>query len=283
MISSVRPLYAGNALQVTLAPPAGAMSWRLLRKAANAFTDENDPQALVAFEGGDPIITDAEPGLMNETPVYYKPFYQAANGTWSTAPSAAGTPLASYEDNSTDVMRIVRNRLEAGLAVEVARGTFKLDGGRQAIAVYSAPPAAGAVDLPVVTVHLDSEREEGTGLGELITPDLLLPGGDWLEHEGRMADVSLEIVGWCLNPDERIEMRQALRRIIMANLGVFAAAGMNEVAFSFKDIDAISGEYQVNIYQSYCSFTCQAPVIVTNKVSPIADVQITFSAETPAV
>jgi hypothetical protein len=279
MISSVRPLYVGNALQVTLAPPAGAVQWRILRKETNTFTDQDDPGALLAFEGRDTVVTDAEPGLVNETPIYYKPFYQDDAGAWSTAPAVSGTPLATYEEHSTDVLRLVRNRLEDGLKVEVQRGTFVLEGGRDVIAVYSAPPAAGAVDLPVVTVHLASERAEASAMGELIVPDTLLPGGDWLEHEGREADVQLEIVGWCLNPDERIAMRQAIRRLLMANLGVFAAAGMNEVAFQFQDLDAINGEYAANVYQAMCTLTCKAPVVVINRVTPIADVQITFSAE----
>jgi hypothetical protein len=279
MISSVRPLYAGNALQITLVPPAGAVQWRLLRKETNTFTDQDDADALLAFEGHDHVITDAEPGLVNETPIYYKPFYELADGTWVTAPALSGTPQATYNDHSTDVLRVVRNRLEDGLKVECARGTFTLEGGRDAIAVYSAPPAQGAVDLPVVTVHLANDRAEATAVGELIVPDFKLPGGDWLEHEGREADVQLEIVGWCLNPDERIAMRQALRRLLMVNMGVFAAAGMNEIAFAFTDVDAINGEYAANVYQTMCTFTCKAPVVVTNQVAPIADVQITFSAE----
>lgn len=279
MISSVRPLYAGNALQVSLKPPTGALKWRLLRKAVNTFTGEDDAQAYIAFEGDDQVITDAAPGLTNEVPAYYKPYYFDGNA-WTTAASVAGTPLATYQDASTDALEMVRDRLMAGLAVEIERETFKLEGAQTVIQVLTAPPAAAAVDLPVVTVHLTREDPGDRGVGEMITGDIVDPADDqWVEHEGWNADVELEIVGWSLNPDERIEMRKALRRILIANLGIFASAGMNEVAFSASDIDAISGEYVVPVYQVMVRFTCKAPVIVTNKVAPITDIIVEVSGE----
>lgn len=281
MISSVRPLYAGNALQVTLAPPAGAVAWRLLRKPTNDFTDENDSNALNAFEGDDPIITDAEPGLVNEVPVYYKPFYFIA-GAWQAGDALVGTPLATYDDQSTDVLRLVRNRLEDGLKVEVQRGTFAFENGRNYIMVLTSPPMAESVEFPVVTLHMEQDAPRDRGIGELVDADRLDEVSDlWVEHEGWLADVNLSIIGWSLNPDERIELRKAIRRILVANLGVFAAAGINELAITFADVDAISGEYQANVFQAVGTLTCTAPVIVTNKVTPTTDAEVTFSAEVP--
>jgi hypothetical protein len=97
------------------------------------------------------------------------------------------------------------------------------------------------------------------------------------------ADVQIEITAWSLNPDERIELRKAIRRILVANLSIFDAAGMLEIEFSARDADFISGEFAANVFTAVYSFTCQAPVIVTDKVDPITDVQVTANADRPPV
>lgn len=278
MISSVRPLYAGNALQVTIVPPAGALLWRVLRKGADTFAGESDPDALVAYEGNEQIFADAAPGLVNETPAFYRAYYW--NGAaWSASPTGAGTPLATYDDASTDALSVLRDRLEAGIQVEVKRGTFKPSAGY--IQVLTAPPMSEEVELPVITVHLENERPSERGIGELITPDEL-DGltGKWIEHEGWLADVRIEVTAWSLNPDERIALRKAVRRILVANLAIFDAAGMVEVAFDSSDRDLVNGEFAAPIYQALFSFSCQAPVIVTDaEARPIADVALGASGE----
>lgn len=269
MILSVRPLYSGNALQVFLQPLAGADAWRLLRKPTNDFTDQNDPNALLAYEGTDRAITDAEPGLINEVPVYYKPYY-LVNGVWTAAAAVSGTPQATYADQSTDVMRILRDRLEAGLKVEVARGTFVLPGGRDTIAVLTSPPLEQMVQLPVVTIHQSNAAPETRAVGEEIMPDTWdAELSEWKENQGFLESIALDVVGWSLNPDERIELRKAIRRVLVANFEVFDAAGMVQIGYSATDIDAISGEYSANIFQSVFNFTCQAPVIVTQPVPTV--------------
>jgi len=281
-ISSVRPLYVGNALQVSYVPPASAKLIRLLRKDADNFTGQADANAVIAYEGTERSITDAF-ALLNEVPVFYKAYY-FDGAVWTASATATGTPLATYADASTDALSLVRDRLERGLQVEVARGTLTPNG-RTYIQVLTAPPLAdGGVELPVVTVHLESEKPGIRGLGEMIAGDELgALDGKWVEHEGWMADVQIEISGWSLNPDERIELRKALRRILVANLPVFDAAGMTEIDFTQRDQDAVSGEFAAPVYMSVCSFTCQAPIIVTNKVNPITDIVVTASGEYPPV
>lgn len=257
-------------MQLSLRPPAGASSWRILRKAANAFGTETDATALFAYEGQDLTVVDAEPGLINEQPVFYRPYYFVA-GAWVPAPAVAGTPRATFKERSADAQQLVRDRLEAGLAVEVARGTMQHETG--AIPVYTAPPLADQNALPLVTVHLESEGSSGRAIGELLLPDYIGSDNRFHEHEGWMADVSLEIIGWSLNPDERAEMRRALRRIVVANLPVFAAAGLLEITFTQRDIEFLQGEYDANVFQTVGTFNCQAPVIVeTQTVARVTDV-----------
>lgn len=281
MISSVRPLYAGNALQVSLAPPAGVLLWRLLRKGNDTFAGEADPQALVAYEGTELTITDAAAGLVNEAPAFYKVYYWNGDA-WTASATVSGTPRATYADASTDALSLVRDRLEAGLKVEVARGTFRPAAGY--IQVLTAPPVAEEVELPIVTVHLENERPAERGLGEMIAPDELDGlSGKWIEHEGWLADVRIEVTAWSLNPDERIALRKAVRRILVANLAIFDAAGLVEVAFEQSDRDLINGEFAAPVYQAMTNFSCQAPVIVTSESDPVADVVLTASGEVEPV
>lgn len=277
MISSVRPLIAGNALQLTLVPPAGAVLWRLLRNGADSFAGENDPSALVAYEGTETVIVDAAPGLINEVPAFYRAYYWN-NNAWVASASASGTPRATYQDASTDALGLVRDRLEAGFQVEVQRGTLKPKCGY--IQVLTAPPVAEEVELPVVTVHLELEKPGSRGIGEMIASDSFNElANKWIEHEGWLADVRLEITGWSLNPDERIELRKAMRRILVANLPIFDAAGMVEIEMSQRDVDLLEGQFAAPVYQIVADFTCQAPVIVTDAVDPIADVELTVHAD----
>lgn len=277
MISSVRPLYAGNALQITLVPPAGAKAWRLLRKGADDFSGQADPDALVVLDGTDRVVVDAEPGLINQTPAFYRAYYWSGSA-WTASATAQGTPLAGYGDASADAPSLVRSRLEAGLAVEVARQVFTPSAGY--IRVLSAPPVADQVELPVVTVHVEQQKPGARGVGEEAGTDAFdSVGGQWEEREGWLEDVQLELLAWCTNPDERSAMRQAMRRILVSNLAVFEAYGLAQIEFSLRDVDLLEGQFATPIYQVVCSFTCMAPVIVTNKANPIADVSMSASGE----
>lgn len=272
MIEMLEPLSVGNAVRVVLSPPAGSLYWNVLRNTTGVFPSATDPNSTLVFQGSDAAPVDTT-GLVNGTKYYYNAFYW--NGTTWTADTASScTPNATYQDSSTDVLSVVRDRIDAGLQVEVARGTLVPQSG--AIQVLTAPPVFQDTRWPVVTVHLLSEAPVVRGLGELVETDSFDTTAHlWDESEGWMARVQLAVIGWSQNPDERIALRQALRRLIVANLPVFDANGMLEIEFSQQDVDAISGEYPAPVYQSAGTFTCLAPVIVGDQVDAITDVQVT--------
>jgi hypothetical protein len=277
MILEIRPLSAGNALQLTLRPAAGALLTRVLRKATNDIVDQNDPDAEVVYEGTDTSVVDISPALANEVPVFYQAFDFFGAFTWASSPSMTGTPTATYEDASTDVQSMLRERLEKGIAVEVTRGTLKPGQPHGAIAVLTSPPTAEETDWPVFTVQLDYERPGERGIGELVTPDFFDALADeWVEAEGWLADVSCTCTGWCTNPDQRIELRKALRRVLVANLGVFASQGVIEISLQASDDQFLNGEFgPANVFTTAVTFTCKAPVIVRENVIKVVDVQTT--------
>lgn len=275
MILEIRPLSAGNALQLTLQPPAGALLTRVLRKPVQTFSGPDDADALVAYEGHETVIVDVAPGLVNERPAWYQAYFFMPSRTWQASAAASGTPTATYEDASTDAQSLLRDRLEAGLAVEVARSNLQA-GASGAIAVLTAPPSAEETDWPVATVQLQTEHPSERAVGEILETDYFDPVAQkWVSSEGWLAEVSCLVAGWCLNPDERIEMRKALRRVIVANLAVFEAAGMVNVEIQASDAEFLSGEFQSNVYQTTLAVSCKAPVIVREKSDPIVDVVTT--------
>ena len=275
MITMVQPLNIGNALRLFIEPPADAVRWRVLRKGSDTFSgDPEDPSALVAYEGDERVVVDAA-HLQNEVMAFYRPFYLSFAGIWTPGRTAYGTPASIYEEHTTDVMSLVRDRLEAGLKVEVERGSLVHELGY--VQVYTAPPSQEQNLLfPLVTITLSSESSDVRAVGETISGDEFDSiGFDWSESEGWLASVQLEITGWSLNSDERIELRRAIRRVVLANLPVFAAHGIDQVNLSMSDNDAVNGEYGAPVYQVMASFSCVAPVRVGGRVDAISEVTTT--------
>lgn len=271
VISLAQPLPAGNAVRLILEPPAGSPLCRILRRASDTFTGPDDAGAAVVYEGRELCVIDTL-GLQNEIMAFYKPYYSQDGGAWKPGPTVHATPRATYADTTTDVLSTVRDRLEAGLKVECERQTLTATLGY--IQVFTAPPLVDTANFPVVTVHLESESPEHRAVGEYIGGDAFDPGPfEWDESEGWLASVRLQIVGWSLNPDQRKTLREAIRRVIVANLSVFAGSGMDQVELEQSDVDAMDGEFGVpQMFQTMNTFTCVAPVRVGGKVGAISTI-----------
>lgn len=266
MISMIFPLAVGNAVRLILQPPSQAVYWRVLRKATDDFIDQDDDQAYQVYEGDEKSFVDAR-FLQNDVVQFYRAYYWDGS-IWTSSASVPGKAHADYGEASHDVQLVVRERLEWGLQEEVRRATLRAQSG--AISVLTAPPVFEDTRWPMVTVSLLNDSAAERGLGEEIWPDAF--DGDWSDDEGWIASTQLSIVGWSLNPDERIALRRALRRLIIANLPVFSDYGFQQVEFSQHDVDAVSGEYPAPIYQSAGTFSCLAPVIVGGRVPAIDSV-----------
>lgn len=267
----VHPLPVGNALRLFLQPPASAVQWRVLRKGQDAFSGVDDPTAAVIYEGDENVIVDTA-SLPNGLMQFYRPFYTANGTTWTPGPTASGTAFATYEEISTDVLPFLRDRLEAGLKVEVERGNLQNPLGY--IQVTNGTPLLERDHaFPMVSIHLDAEDPTIRAIGDDLLGDTFDGiGGDWSESEGWISNVRVSVIGWSLNADERIVLRQALRRVVIANLPVFADQGWQQVALGLQDVDAVSGEYSAPIFQVMGSFTCLAPTIVAGSVGAVREV-----------
>lgn len=271
MISLVQPLHIGNAIRLHFAPPVGARFWRVLRKETDDIVGYDDPSAFLVYEGSEDAAIDSML-LRNGIRQFYQPFWTADGVTWQAGPVATATPAADYAEYTTDVLSFLRERLEAGLLVEVERGSFQTELGYIQVLMGS-PSLERDLRFPLVTLHVESETSGERALGEDISGDEFdAIGFDWDESEGWWGDHTITVIGWSLNGDERNELRKALRRIVIGNMPVFEAQGWTRIDFRAEDIDAVNGEYPSPMYQVMGTFSCIAPVRVGGKVDAISTV-----------
>lgn len=277
---AVSPLFIGNALRIQLAPPAGSKLWNLLRNTSGTFAGPTDPASTLVAQSNKKVIYDAV-GLTNGTKYFYQAYYwDGTQFTVDAGEPANGTPAAAYFDDSTDALTLLRDRLDVGIQNEVAAGRLKP--GQNAagvIAVKTAPPIFEQTQFPIVVVHLTTESPAEHGIGESIGQDVQGTDGQWSESEGWLANTSISVVGWCLNPDDRIAMRKALRRLIIGNLQVLYTAGLREIEFTQQDTEELTGLYGAPVYWAECSFSCLSPLAVSGRLRPVTDITVTVDVQ----
>lgn len=268
-ITLTEPLPVGNAVRLYLAPPPGAKYLRVLRRPTDSFTLADDPGAVtVADHCEDAAVVDAL-ALANGIPVFYRPF--AWDGTaWTPGATVTATPVATYTSSAVSPQLLLRDRIELGLAVEVARGTLKPASG--SIPVLLAPYMLAGGPMPVVSVHLEEDGPAERFIGDGFSGDQHDPDGGWIDSEGWLARVSLAVVGVSLNPDERVSLREALKRIVIANFPVLSASGLQLIECRWRDAESVQENAQLFMAQG--SFSCLAPEYVTDAVRETVDVTI---------
>ena len=252
----ILPDASGNALRLYLQPPVNAVGWVIRRNTQPDFTS-----APIVFQGTDEVVVDTL-ALENQTKYFYQVEYTFPKGVKAVGNVLSGTPDHKYEDYTTDVVELLRERLEAGLMEEVKRGTLFNELGY--VQVLTAPPSLqNNLAFPLVTLILESESPAERSIGDLVDDESFDEiSGEWIEQSGWLADVNISITGWSLNPTERIDLRKAIRRIIIANFTVMAAKGILLPYLTLTDSDAVSGEFDAPLYLVNGDFKCQAPVRV---------------------
>lgn len=273
MIAMVQRLPIGNAVRVLLMPPFGAASWRVLRKGSDTIAGPDDPDALLVYEGDEKSFLDTT-WLENDVPVFYQAFYATTAG-WAPSASMVVTPTASFADLSADPQHLVRDRIELGMRVYVARGALSHEMGF--IPVLVAPPLLNEVRLPAITVELASDGDAQRFIGNGVGADRF--DGDhwsWQGIEGLLSRVQLVVTAWSLNPDERIALRRALRMVLLGNEPVFAEAGLAEIDLSsFSDLNDFES-FDAPIYRTACTLTCLSPVLLEGADPAVREVVLTL-------
>lgn len=271
-------LPVGNALKVFMIPESGAAMWCLMRNTTGTFLGPgNDPASSVIYCGDQQqYVVDAF-GLLNGIEYSYCLFSTLDGTNWTPSTVFTGTPNAIYADQTVDVLTVLRDRISRGMQVEVSRGTLRPHSGQ--IPVLNAPPSFEDTRWPMVSIHVSSEGPTERGIGEAIGSDDWDPEtSQWKEGEGWMASAVLSVVGWSKNSDERIALRQAIRRLVIANLPVFDGFGLLKIDINQSDQDFVSGEYPAPVFSTVCSFSCLAPAYVTDEVPVFESVTVEGTA-----
>lgn len=266
-ITFLEPLSAGNAVRVYMDPPAGAIMWRVLRRTADVFTGENDDGAvLVADDCTDNVVLDLR-ALVNGTTYFYR-LYSWDGMAWTASPSMPAQPGASYRGDTIDPLKIVAERLQAGLVVEVGRGELLPQTG--IVPVFTAPYIlSDQIVFPCVTVHMDSETPAERGIGD-DSVGAMHGIGEWSEFQGWLARTQINIAGVCRTSEERHALRRALRRILQANLVVFAASGLDMIEFTFADSEELQDK-AAPLFMTGGTMSCIAQSFVVAGVPEITN------------
>lgn len=268
MISFAQSLPVGNAARVVLAPAAGAVKTRVLRKATDTIASAEDPEALVVHDGDGSFFIDTST-LTNGATFYYQAF-DSIDDAWVASPSVSVPILASAGMEGPDVLDLVRDRIEQALKVEVGAGRLRHERGY--IPCLTAPPAFDNVTWPIVSVHMRSDSDQVRALGELVGSDVFDPEDEeWGGGEGWLSAVTIDICGWSLNADERKALRKAIKKAVLGNLPVFDAAGMAQISLSQSDLEDFES-YGAPVYQAMNSLQCLAPAVVSASTSSVTDV-----------
>lgn len=272
MISYLASVAAGNAVEALLKPPAGALRWKLLRKRTDDIAAADDPAANVILDSSEDKFVIDRYALANGTEYFYRVFY--FNGTdWTGAPSRSVTPACALSEISTDVIEIVRERIDLGFTALVDRGDLQHESGH--IPVLLATPEFDNAQWPLITVHMTNESQAERFVGEIFAPDAVGGIGDdddgVYSYDGQLTRYTLTIIVWCLNGDMRNQMRRYLGAVVRANLPVFESTQMSLVEASFADFDDVA-TYPAPVYQSTCTLSCVAPSVVENHIPRVAAV-----------
>ncbi|MDR3515193.1 MAG: hypothetical protein P4M00_05210 [Azospirillaceae bacterium] len=285
MMTAIEILASGNALRLILQHPDGALFGRILRRTADQFTGPDDAGAVCVdervFDGGAVVPVVDVNGLINGVTYYYRAFTWDGQA-WTTGSSLAATPEARYRGDAIDPQTLLRDRIAAGLAVEVQRRMLHPKSGR--VPVLTAPYGAqSTVPLPVVTVQLIADRPWAQAVGDVVGADhVVLETNAALdttvasgvgEARGTLRAVVLNVTGTALNADERIALRCALARVIQVNEPVFDAFGLKLIEFSQEDSEEI---FQKNapLFLTKGHFSCVVPRYLTGTVPRISAVDV---------
>lgn len=270
MIAFLQSLPVGNAVRCLLTPATGATRTRVLRKTTDDIADASDPDAAIVHDSDDTHFVDSTT-LLNGTPYYYRAF-DLVDGVWVASESETVTPSATAVFEGPDFQTLVRERLRAGLAVEVGAQRLQHPDGK--IRVLTAPPQFDGTVWPVFSVMYRDGAPEVRGIGELVANDLFDPDTEhWIDTEGWLKRESIHVVGFTLNSDERISLRRALEKIVLGNMPVLEAAGMTQLSVQFNDHDEMEA-FSSPLYSTLATISGLAVGAVTAPIAPISDVTV---------
>lgn len=274
-IAYAAPLPSGNAAQIIITPQAGEVSWRVLRKVgamdSTNFSGPDDPSAMLIHDGNSRTINDFL-GLVNGSPHTYIVYPFDANGALMPLfAKATIIPNQDFEDTSVDVQEVVRGRIESVLTTMIAKGQLPITANQ--ISVLSIPFGSQNTPIPIVTVLLGSDVSDTRAIGDGLGAGLPVDAVGWDESDGWLSRVSIDLCIWSLNPEERNDLRRAVKAAIVSSLGHFDDAGMVQIDLHLRDEEDCES-MNAPLYKTTGVLSCLAPSSTVNHASRINTVSV---------
>jgi hypothetical protein len=123
------------------------------------------------------------------------------------------------------------------------------------IPVHTAPFwLRDGISFPCVSVHLTSSAQETWFVGEVAAPPIDNGDGTVTEFEGVVRRTQIDVVAVSQNGDERLELRKAVERVILANIPVFEGLGFSDVTISQADSEDFESK-NVPLFMSQTTLT----------------------------
>lgn len=236
-----------------------------MRNSVDVFPDQDS--GVIVYEGNFRSFVDIA-GIENDDLLYYRPFYWDGSA-WTAGATRSVTPSLRIVDRSVDVISLVRDRLDQGLNSLLRRGDLKHPNG--VIPVLTASPQIEETSFPVVTVQLQNDSDAQHFIGDQFCPPIENADFTVTDTDGYFSDITIDVVSWHKNGDERKLYRRALKSILLGNIDVFTDAEMQEFHYRYADAEDFQ-TYPMPVYMCQCTLTCIAPSAIVSTSDAIVDV-----------
>lgn len=246
---------SGNAVRLDFVVAADTVRVRVVRRAGADPTSPTDAVAAVVFDGLPSQYSDADPRawvvdhgfvpdpaapgspaplrpLENGTTYHYA-CYSNDGAAFSDAVVVTATPTFAVRHEKFDVKRVFQQRLFTTLRELVAAGGLGFKTDITEIPVIASYAKGVKVPFPLVSVvrtsDANAERFTGDYIGGRVGPD---------GHEELLARsnrVTLKVIGWSQDIDEREALYAALDAALAINTPLFGELGFEDIQVSSSD------------------------------------------------
>jgi hypothetical protein len=172
------------------------------------------------------------------------------------------------------VLAVIRERLDIGLQTEIIAGSLFHDSNR--IPVLLATPTFEDTKWPVVTLHVASDSSSGNQfIGGMSDADFTNEDTGLIEEtNGWLSQHQVTIAAWTLNADEGYMLKKVIKRLVIANIPVFEAAGFLNIEVSQMHVDDTQS-YPAPVYRVETTLNFLAESSILINYQPITAVHTT--------
>lgn len=276
MIIFIENVGPGSAIRIIVNPETGTgiVRVKIIRNTTGVFigpTDSNselvDDRSVNSKESqyGFVDINNLEDGTR-----YYYACYQYNGTSWIASNAKSIISERTMYTVGEDPYLNIISRVDLGLKGEIKDKTYISSTGE--VPVVTIPPDRNFTNFPTVSIKVVSDEAADWSISNVIIPDKYL-SPDWEESVGYFGRMVMEIRGWCNNADNRISLRQSLRRIVQSNLPVWGELGLFNITWSQRDSENYN-TFNTPVYSTIGSISFYYVISTARIVSQVNNIEI---------